>query len=809
MKKNIILVLDDTLIGRNILRNALEGSFFVIEAVNIKQAINLLKQNQDVMSAVLINENFDYEEFIKIDDSLENRVPVCLIFNSVSELEVKRAKEKGIDDYITKPYIPESILKHIENICLSNKKETFQNNDLAKEYDYFIKGNLEQEKDAFGSFRINFDKQIIENQSGFINDLIVNEKQGYTFKNIITSLANLLIDYDKNEFIELFSYSNIKENYKGKGNKLECKALFKINGFSKYLKISVLNISDEKNGLNTGLFAIFDKTNEYIDNRIQKVLYENEYDLVCVADLITKRVTIKKVNESIDIFQEKDDIPADAFFRQIASCYVDNNEIESFINKIKPDCVIEELKENRIYNVASFVSDDKMSFYQLSFKYLDNYKEKVLFYIENITAKKELDFVTDGLNYHGFLNRCFEEVKKSNNKYAIIYVNCINYKNIVEYVSVDAIIGFLKSFYDLISKSFLSPLLIGRSSSDNFWLLVDTEKVDFTKLNEFNNVSLSINDNVYYLNLRFGIYKFENSIKKIKSYEIDTFCERAKIAESSIAKGSSDNYLIFNETLRNDFIVKSTILNDIKSAVERKEISVAYQPIYDIDGKKIVSAEALIRWNHHQFGDITPGLFIPVIESTGYISTIDKGVINQVNEFLEELENENIKRVPISVNLSRLDFFDIDLVSLIKNITTSHNKYNFYMNYEVTESYNIDLTNNMTSVLTYLRNNKAQIYLDDFGDGLSSFKSLISSNFDVIKIYKGLVDGIENNKISIESIKAICNMAHQVGLKIIAEGVENEKQLKFLKSCKVDYIQGFIYGRPMSKDKFKELLLKR
>lgn len=810
MNKEMILVVDDSVVSRNILCNILRTKYFVLEASTEKIADTYIKQNTDVLVMVLVSETVNYQAVRRSMNSFIRKkfVPAILLVSSINEGVNAKAKENGFYDLLNKPYVKDIVLARVESFILSCKRDHIDKSEFEVELNSIFAKNEEQVDTAIGSCKINFTKQEICEEQGYIKELIGNEEAG-SFSDIIEGLSKSLIKSSKKDFVELFDFKNIKAKYKTETASLQYQALFNYKGKVSFFSFNVLRVSNFDNGDEGALFVINDNTKEYDGSKVQQALFENEFELVTIIDstnfnvqLVTYKTNVFKFDEGVK------ETSYEEVARQIAFNYHGQMDKDEVAHKLAKEQVETSLAEFGAYSVVIFSNDERISFFEINFKYLDEFKQKILLSIENVTTQREIDYLTGGYSYHGFLNKCYEEYRKTKKKYAVVFCKCENYRDIIEFVTVDVLVNFLKSFYAYLKRSFLNPYYIGRADQDNIWLFCDIEGIDFTRLNELKNINITQEDKTYSLNLKFGVYKMDRINRINKSYDVDTLCERAKIAEESIKRESQDNYAIFNDTLRNDFIIKSTLLNDIKGAVENDELEVYYQPVYDIAGKNLVAAEALVRWNHPQYGQIAPGLFISTIESNGYISIVDKVVIRKVNQFLQRITDEGYK-ISVSVNLSRLDFFDNELITMIKDISKEHKGNKFYMNYEVTESYYIDLSNNMSTTLQELRSYGASILLDDFGDGFSSFNALINSSFDIIKIYKGLTDQIETNVISCEAIKSIIFMAHQVGLKVIAEGVENDNQVYFLKSAGCDMIQGFIFGTPIPQDAFYELITKK
>lgn len=805
MKKEMILIADENNVSRNSLKNILSSRYFVVEATNTTQTINYMKINCDVLDLVIMTESIDFKEVLVAKRGLKRDVGLCLsVLNNDSRV-VESAKKVGIENYIIRPYNETIVLKLISSLLDSTRESRFLGSGFLNQYNQMIKKNIGLEEKTLGSCRIDFDKQLISNTTGMIKEICGMNKDA-SFATIIEKISrNLIKEESIEEYIRLFAYKNIAQHFKDEDYSLDRVDIFSINKKAIDVRSKIVNISNVENGQNVALFVLIDEREDYEKAKINAALYKTHYELISLVDLKTLECEVFENNiGSLNFAMEN--VTYDYLVKEVGKKLFGLDSYNDFEDKVKLGIVKEKLAVVNTYEVTTFKNNSKMEFYQISFRFLDEFKEKVIFYITDITAQSENDVLTDALTYHGFLNKTFDLVKRGFSKLSIVYCECTNYRDIIEYINVDTVVTFLKNLYKIIQNSFLKPYLIGRSVSDSFWILVDGNSIDITRLEEFKKLTIKEKGKSYNLFFKFGVYVIDDLEDNIKSVNIDSYCERAKIACDSIVDDAGQNYAIFDEKMRDEFIIKTTLLNDIKSEQAMNEIEVFYQPIYDIRGRKIHYLEALCRWNHHRFGYIRPDMFIPYLEASGGISELDKIVISKVDAFLSGLEKLKI-RIPITVNLSRRDFFNSDLVDSTKEISQKRNKKKHSgMAFEVTESFNIDISKTMSSIIADLKSYNSTILLDDFGDGVSSLKALTSSRFDIIKIYKGLVDDIGYNRLSEVAIESTVSMCHAVGIKVIAEGVEFKEQLEFLKKCGVDYIQGFIYSRPLPSEKVTELL---
>ena len=202
----------------------------------------------------------------------------------------------------------------------------------------------------------------------------------------------------------------------------------------------------------------------------------------------------------------------------------------------------------------------------------------------------------------------------------------------------------------------------------------------------------------------------------------------------------------------------------------------------------------------------SPGQFIPALEKGGYISELDRYMIEKVTGCLDQRRAEKKRFVPVSVNLSWMDFYDENMLEWIVRGLKKNNPNEQKIRFEITETSLAAIGENHTRMLMHLKENGAEILLDDFGSGYSSFGMLQDYDFDILKMDISFVRNIGVNKKSESILRAIIDMAHQLEIRLVAEGAETEEQVAFLRANGCDYIQGYYYYKPMPENEFLQLL---
>ena len=270
------------------------------------------------------------------------------------------------------------------------------------------------------------------------------------------------------------------------------------------------------------------------------------------------------------------------------------------------------------------------------------------------------------------------------------------------------------------------------------------------------------------------------------------------------AKANGRNgYVIYDPTLKEFFKDKLILKMDIEKALETNEFMLYYQPQVDIKNGNIIGAEALIRWMNKEKGMISPDDFISIAEETGLISKIGEWVLVEACSQLKKWQSINLGLTKISVNLSTQQFLKSDLTKVVKDILSKTGLDPKYLELEITERMTMDVYYAIKT-LKELNELGIRISIDDFGTGYSSLSYLKEFPINYLKIDKSFVRDIMNDESDASIVGTIISMAHNLGLKVIAEGVETKEQLRFLQLRDCDFVQGYFFSRPISAEVFEK-----
>ena len=302
------------------------------------------------------------------------------------------------------------------------------------------------------------------------------------------------------------------------------------------------------------------------------------------------------------------------------------------------------------------------------------------------------------------------------------------------------------------------------------------------------------------IQVRMGVMPWQ------KDLEPEQMFDRAWSACRIIRGDYKTHLMVYNEELRHRDETHQRLRNDLTRALEEGEMQVYYQPKFDIQAEPPVmrSAEALVRWQHPYLGMVSPDVFIPLFERSGQISQLDNYVWTQAARQIAAWREKYGVTLPVSVNLSRVDVFDPNLVATLERLVAENGLERRDLTLEITESAYTENADQLIRVIEDLREKGYVIEMDDFGSGYSSLNMLSSLPVDVLKMDIAFIRNIERNEKDFHLVELILDIARYLKVPVVAEGVETEKQLRLLKGAGCDLVQGYYFSRPLPADEFEQ-----
>ena len=346
-----------------------------------------------------------------------------------------------------------------------------------------------------------------------------------------------------------------------------------------------------------------------------------------------------------------------------------------------------------------------------------------------------------------------------------------------------------------------------RCHNDNFAMMIqDMPEQEMVEVLEkfFEDLSHLEGDPNYKIYYRVGVVPMQRTI-----LNGNRVADAAKLAQSMGQNMNKTEIIFFTDKMHDDISWGNYIKASIDRAIANNEFIVFFQPKFDItgDSTELKGIEALIRWNYGQKEFLAPSKFVPFFEKDGSIGKIDDLVLTKACETLARWKHEGRKLYTVSVNLSRSRFYFENLIEHLVSIVDSYHVDHQYIEFELTESATYEDMDHMIGILEELRERGFQISMDDFGTGYSSLSLLTEMPLDTLKIDKSFVDklGVEKEqKDDVIVISHIITLAKELGFITLAEGAENETQVRRLKELGCETVQGYYFSRPVPIGEFEE-----
>ena len=422
--------------------------------------------------------------------------------------------------------------------------------------------------------------------------------------------------------------------------------------------------------------------------------------------------------------------------------------------------------------------------------------------LNKLLEQEYFDTLTEGYSRKGFIRQS-ERIFSRNNKtdYGLILFDIRNFKALNDTFGNEAGDRILQFVFARIRDSFLKPVVSARLESDKFLFLVQKKNLQKNSLENLLTMEWPRDDRNITMHLRCGIYFVEDS-----ELSVSHMVDKVIFAKKNTDLWKDGNVALFDPAVVEKYIDQVEIISTFNDSLRNNEFKIYYQPVVETASGKICSAEALIRWEHPTQGFICPDRFIPALETSGFITQLDRYVMRKVYDLQNDLRNKGSQIVPVSINLSRQDFYDDSFINEILDLTQESLLPAKYIHYEITETAVSILKENCDYLIQQIRRAGSKVLLDDFGKGYSSLGMVSDYAFDMVKIDKSFIDQIITKPTARAVIESTINLCHVIGIQTVAEGVENPQQLKYLKELGCDCIQGYYYSEPLSEEEYREYL---
>lgn len=432
-------------------------------------------------------------------------------------------------------------------------------------------------------------------------------------------------------------------------------------------------------------------------------------------------------------------------------------------------------------------------------------------YEEKIVSFSQLDFDTGLPNKSSFIHLLDQKINlfsNKNKKIALLVVDMDNFKRINDHLGYIAGDAIIKQIARRLEASISNHYFLSRFNEDKFFLFT-TKEVEEKHLNRvtarlLKEISQPIfyKGNEIYLTASIGVSQYPSdgntSVHLIKNAEIAV----------DIAKFNGGNKTVFfSSQANNNYVERLEIEDELQRALSNNEFEIYYQPLIDMRTMKVISAEALLRWNNKNLGMVMPSKFIPIAERTGMINSIGKWVLYEACKQAKVWQLAGFESMGISVNVSAIQFKQASFIDHVVSILEETGLEPKYLTLELTESTALEDINYSIESIKRLQQLGVRMAIDDFGTGYSSLSYLKNLPIDILKLDRSFIVELDRDTSDHAIVQAIIMITKGLKIKVLAEGVETKHQLELLNELNCDFAQGYYISRPVPKEDFSKNFL--
>lgn len=404
------------------------------------------------------------------------------------------------------------------------------------------------------------------------------------------------------------------------------------------------------------------------------------------------------------------------------------------------------------------------------------------------------------------IQHCIDSAQRNNNHFAILFFDLDRFKLVNDSLSHKVGDDLLRLIAKRLSSLIRKEDTFARLGGDEFVMVIP-------KLNQEDDIILLANKILHSFKKSYKIAKRDITVSPsigISLYPedgitVNKLLKNADLAMYKAKEQGGNQYQFHTHYLNNQANKRFKLEAELRKAIEHNEFELLYQPQFDMNKRSLFSAEALIRWNHPTKGLILPLDFIPIAEESGLIVQIGEWVIREACRQIQEWQKKGLPSIRIAVNIAMQQLKQLNFATVVKDILTEFEVEPKYLELEITENVVI-MHKEIIKMINQLKTVGCNIVLDDFGTGSSSLNYLRQINIDCLKIDQSFIRNITSSHSDEVIIKAIISMGRSFDFRILAEGVETQNQMNFLKKQNCDEVQGFLLSKPLSVEQIEQQL---
>lgn len=556
--------------------------------------------------------------------------------------------------------------------------------------------------------------------------------------------------------------------------------------------------------------------------KLRYALMESRKEFQSLADSVPGGISIWKVGDKVGVryFNEGICEIVECTTEEFARLYA--NDMSRIFYPEDYDLVMEALKQskkighkvNLVHRISRhngtigwvqlsavlFEIEDEVPVYRsVVIDVTESKKNELLVEQRNIELNYMLehDSLTGLYNRYGFSKKTARILKENPDKsYILMQLDIERLKIINELYGTEMGDKVLCTLADALRECMEEDCVYGRLEADHFVICLPDRPEYLAYVRDFLQERMAHAHVRHQIKIYFGIYPITD-----RSMSVDLMFDRAGLSLEAVKGQYNQNYAVFDEKLHEQMLLEQEFTNEMDWALQTGQFQVYVQPIVSLKTRRIVSGEALIRWIHPVKGMVSPGAFIPFFEKNGFIIKLDAFIREEVAKVLD--------KVPISVNISRLEFYTPDFVKSLVELVKRYDINPALLRLEITESAYMDNPDQLLEEIESLRKYGFKILMDDFGSGYSSLNMLKEVPIDIIKLDMKFLSGEDNYGREHSILGSIIHMVREIGMETVSEGIETEEQARFLGDMSCEYGQGYYFARPMPIKEFLALTEKQ
>lgn len=468
-------------------------------------------------------------------------------------------------------------------------------------------------------------------------------------------------------------------------------------------------------------------------------------------------------------------------------------------DSMKMETSIYQNGEKKYYEIVyKRTYDDKQN--QVCDYFIFNDRTEDVVSLEHEKYRASHDILTGLLNKEQFYIETAKLIKENRDvKYCLVCSNIKDFKFVNELFGIEKGNEILKKQAEYMKNIIGEDSLAARLHADRFAICMPRIRFDEDLINEaITGIQEAFKNSSLHMHIFVGVYDIHDVEERVS-----IMCDKANLASETIKNEYKSSVAYYTEHLLEKSIEERKIIGEFDRALDNEEFVMFLQPQVDVSGKPFGS-EALVRWQHPDKGLLAPGVFIDVLEKTGFVYRLDRYMWDKAVKQLAEWKKRGINDYHISVNISTKDFYLIDVYETFVGLVEKYDIDPKLLKLEITETALMSDFNKNMVIIKRLQKYGFDIEIDDFGSGYSSLNMLKDISADVLKIDMGFLRASENEVKGQDILESIIGLANKLGMRVITEGVEKKTQVDMLYDMGCKMFQGYYFSKPIPVDEFEK-----